>query len=164
MNVKSTVQIGLFCALVAVATAAVVIPVAATHGYINFGDGVIFAVAVLFGPAAGGAAGAIGSAMADMFVGAPHWAPFTLVIKGIEGLICGLIAHKCFTKDRRFSTRVAAAMAISAIWMALGYYIAAGILYSFPVALIDVPANLVQGVSGVVVGGAAVAILKRVRF
>ena len=58
--------------------------------------GLVFArhrrgVALLFGRRAGATAGGLGSAMADLLGGYPHWAPFTLIIKGIEGYVVGAL-------------------------------------------------------------------------
>jgi uncharacterized membrane protein len=60
------------------------------RGYINVGDAMIFTNALLFGPIVGGVAGGIGSAVAD-FISYPVFAPYTLVIKGFEGFIAGIL-------------------------------------------------------------------------
>ena len=63
------------------------IPTPNTQGFINFGDDIIFIAGIFFGPFAGLIAGGLGSAFADMILGyTVTWAPFTLVIKGAEGL------------------------------------------------------------------------------
>src|SRR5260370_25908737 len=71
--------------IVTYATANYTIP--ATKGYFDFGDVMIFIVALTFGPVTGGLAGGIGAAASDAFsIGSAVSAPFTLVIKGIQGL------------------------------------------------------------------------------
>lgn len=86
--------IGIMCALTTVVTWVLPIPMPATEGYINFGDAVIFLTALFAGPVPAMVVGGIGSMLADVIGGYMHWAGFTLLIKGLEGLICGLIVKK----------------------------------------------------------------------
>ena len=79
-------------ALVTLATFVIRIPNPATQGYINLGDGLLFTLALVFGWRIGGLAGGVGSALADALGGYFIWAPWTLVIKGIEGILVGTIA------------------------------------------------------------------------
>ena len=65
----------------------------ATGGYINVGDVIIFTSAILFGPMVGALAGGIGSAVADILFGYPAFAPYTFVIKGLEGFVAGYISR-----------------------------------------------------------------------
>src|SRR5947209_20206832 len=60
------------------------LPIPSTQGYFNFGDIMIFTFAFAFGPVIGGISGAVGSSLSDA-VGFPTFAPFTFVIKGLEG-------------------------------------------------------------------------------
>ena len=85
---------GVMAALVCVATLLIQIPTPPTRGYINVGDVMIMVSALTFGPIVGGFAGGIGSALADILGGWAHWAPFTLIIKGVEGILAGLIARR----------------------------------------------------------------------
>ena len=79
--------IGIMCALTTVVTWVLPIPMPATEGYINFGDAVIFLTALFAGPVPAMVVGGIGSMLADVIGGYMHWAGFTLLIKGLEGLI-----------------------------------------------------------------------------
>ena len=72
------------------------IPVPRTGGYINLGGSAIYVSALLFGPTYGLVVGGIGSALADFIGGYAVFAPFTLIIKGIEGLVVGIIAAPAF--------------------------------------------------------------------
>ena len=65
MDIRQLVRIALLAALVAVATLVLRIPMPATEGYINVGDAVIVAGALLLGGRSAGLAGGIGSALAD---------------------------------------------------------------------------------------------------
>jgi uncharacterized membrane protein len=127
----------------------------ATQGYINFGDTIIFLASALFGPGVGAIAGGIGSGLADFLGGYAHWVPFTLIIKGLEGLVAALIVGKS-----RSNARTLAAFVIAAIWMVAGYYVASGFLYGFGPALVDVPGNLLQGGVSVIAGWLLVMALR----
>lgn len=90
----------IMAALVAVATFIVQIPNPATKGYFNIGDIMIFVSALTFGPIVGGFAGSVGSAISDVAGGYGYFAPFTFVIKGVEGIIAGLISNRSSGAER----------------------------------------------------------------
>ena len=68
-------------ALVFIATFSIKIPVPLTQGYIHIGDSMIFIAVLVLGWRYGAFAAGIGSAMADLFGGYPHWILPTLIIK-----------------------------------------------------------------------------------
>src|SRR5437762_7600260 len=82
----------MFTALVFVVTQFAWVPISVVPGQrFDAGDIIIFIGAWTFGPLVGGFAGGVGSSLSDALVGvAPYW-PFTLVIKGLEGTIAGLV-------------------------------------------------------------------------
>ena len=71
-------------------------------------------------PTVGALAGAIGSSLADILLGYSHWAPWTFVIKGLEGLIAGRLAHKPFV-----------GAPTGAGIMVFGYFIAGSVFYGW---------------------------------
>jgi uncharacterized membrane protein len=81
-------------ALVGVATMVFSVYVPQTRGFFNIGETMIYTTAILFGPAIGSFAGGVGSMLADILLGYPHYAIATLVIKGCEGGIVGIISRK----------------------------------------------------------------------
>src|SRR5215831_14857140 len=83
-----------FTALVFLSTYLFQIPIPATQGYFNLGDIMIFIAALTFGPTVGGFAGGVGSALSDALGGFGIFAPFTLIIKGFEGFVAGLISRR----------------------------------------------------------------------
>ncbi len=87
-------RMGLFTAIVAIVTMAFSIYVPATRGFFNVGDSVVFLGALLFGPIIGAFAGGVGSALADLLLGYPFYAPATLIIKGVEGFVVGWLYEK----------------------------------------------------------------------
>ena len=84
----------MFTGVVCVATVILKVDIPATHGFFNVGDSMVYVTALLFGPAIGGVAGGLGSSLADILLGFPFYAPGTLVVKGVEGLIVGYLGHK----------------------------------------------------------------------
>jgi len=83
-----------FTALVCVATMIFSIYVPATHGFFNIGESMVFLSAILFGPFVGGFAGGVGSMLADLLLGYPHYAPATLVVKACEGAVVGALKKR----------------------------------------------------------------------
>jgi len=90
-------------------------PFPVTGGYLNLGDAVVMLSGLLFGARVGGFAGGVGSALSDAIL-APYYAPLTLLIKGAEGYLTGLIGN-----DRRLTRKVAGVVA-GAITMLVGYF------------------------------------------
>lgn len=99
MNAGTLARISIFTALVFVATVIIRVPIPATGGYFNFGDGIIFAVALLYGPVVGGLSGGIGASIADA-IGYPIFAPGTFVIKFFEGMVAGYVGHMIRTRAK----------------------------------------------------------------
>jgi uncharacterized membrane protein len=133
-------------AAVTVTTYIIQIPVPATSGYINIGDAMVFTSALLFGPIVGGLAGGIGSSIADMWGGYWIFVPITLLVKGFEGALTGLIT------DGRSSRKDLAAVLIGGLEMVLGYFIAEALVLGYgAAAFVEIPGNIFQVVVGCVV-------------
>jgi len=84
----------IFTSLVFVATTIFSIYVPQTKGFFNIGETMVFTTALLFGPLVGAFAGGVGSMLADLFLGYPHYAPATLIIKACEGAVVGVLNRK----------------------------------------------------------------------
>lgn len=162
--VRTLTLAALSIALVTLATVIIRIPNPATQGYINLGDALLFTIALVFGWRIGGLAGGVGSALADALGGYFIWAPWTLVIKGIEGILVGTVAAwgvrgaRDARDDRgtwssRHPRRIAAFAAVLAggAWMVTGYYLAGSVLFGGVAALTEIPGNLTQAGVAVVV-------------
>lgn len=132
-------------ALTVVMTMVVQIPTPSTNGYLNLGDMVIFIAAMMLGKKGGLVVGGVGSALADILLGYTHYAPITLVVKGLEGFIAGAILQTKVGKKYPILATV-----IGGIWMALGYYTAEIFMYGAKAALVGIPGNLMQGLFGAV--------------
>lgn len=152
---------GIMAALVCVTTLLIQVPVPPTRGYINVGDAMIMVAALSFGPIVGGFAGGVGSALADILGGWVHWAPFTLIIKGVEGVIAGFIARRGGSGIHTLLI----AWIIGCGEMVLGYFTVESILYGVGPALVEVPGNTFQMIVGGVVGiPVSLAVRRRMRL
>jgi len=165
MSVRTLTLLGLLIALTTVATMVIQIPTPATQGYINVGDSMVFVSALLFGPLAGFLAGGVGSALADWLTGYQHFAPYTLVIKGLEGLVVGLIAWGLL-KGRPTATfagiaSMVAAMVIGGALMVSGYYGVEQFIMG-KAAAAEVPGNALQAVAGLVIAIPVTLVLRSV--
>jgi uncharacterized membrane protein len=150
-------QAGVMAALVAVATFLVQIPIPATKGYLNFGDIMIFISAFTFGPIVGGFAGGVGSAISDIASGYAYFSPFTLVIKGAEGLIAGLISSRLSKKRNIIVVVIAGAEMVTGYFLAEFYGLSEGWA-----ALGEVPFNILQIAAGGIIGiPIAIILIKR---
>jgi uncharacterized membrane protein len=141
-----------FAALVFVATYLFVISIPATSGYFNLGETIIYIAALIFGPIAGALSGGIGAMTADAMLGYAQFAPGTLAIKGVEGLIVGFLYHKL---QKRINSSLSAtiAIAVGGLEMVAGYFIYEQLVlgYPFALALAEVPFNMVQMLVGLVI-------------
>ncbi|ASJ08126.1 hypothetical protein A3L11_02340 [Thermococcus siculi] len=143
-------------AVVGVTTAFITIATPATGGYLNFGDTMVMFSAMVFGPVVGVFAGGVGSALGDIIAGYPGWAPITLVVKGLEGLVIGYIARKSDNVGNLVIAGVA-----GGIIMVLGYFAFETYMYGVPAAATEIPVNTLQAVTGVLVGTALARAIKK---
>ena len=140
-------------ALVTVGTLVVRIP-NPMGGYFNVGDVMIFVAALTFTPIVGGFSGGIGSAIAD-FIGFPIFVIPTLIIKGLEGLIAGLISNKKSIFRDVFSVIVAGTE------MILGYFLVEWYLWGLGGAIAEIPLNVAQIAIGGLVGIPIALVMRR---
>ena len=162
MNNKTKLLVlnGLMIALVCMATMVIQIPIPMTEGYVNIGDSIIFVTSILFGPISGMIAGGFGSALADILTGYSHWALFTLLIKGFEGYIVGIIVRK-----NKYLIKNILATSLGVIIMVSGYLLAGTFLQgSFIVALGSVSSNMIQGIVSIIIGIPIASYLLTVKY
>ena len=50
------------------------------------------------------------------------------------------------------------------VWMVLGYFLFEGFLYGFAPSVVNIPANAMQGVAGVVIGCILIKVLEKTRI
>ena len=147
----------LFAALTCVATSVIHVPIPATNGYINLGDGVVLLGAFLLGPVYGAAAGGLGSMLADLLLGYASYAPGTLIIKGAMGLCAGLLFGALRDKSRAASL---VSGILGEVIMVLGYFAYESTLLGYGLAsAASIGANCIQGLGGLVVSLAVYHVL-----
>ncbi|MCL6450749.1 MAG: ECF transporter S component [Acetobacteraceae bacterium] len=130
--------------------------------YFNLGEAMIYTTALLFGPRLGAIAGAVGSALTDVLVGS-IFAPFTFVIKGVEGWLVGKIS------TGRLGARDYLGLAAGAAWMIPTYAGTAALLAAWgrlgigvrAAVVTEVPVDIGQCLAGAVVAVALTAALRR---
>lgn len=111
---QKLVTTGLMTALITVSTMVIAMPVPFTNGYIHLGDSMIFLSVLILGWKYSAFAAGVGSALADIFLGYVHWAPWTLCIKALMAVIMGLIIQQCM-KNKKLTAVFS--IAIAAIWV-----------------------------------------------
>ena len=138
--------------------AATMISIPVGTGYLNMGDGMILLCAYLLGPIVFFPA-AVGSALTDLALGYTICIPATFVIKGLLGLVAGIILRK----DPVSAPRKVIAFLTAEIIMVGGYFLYEWLLYGLAGAAGQVIPNLVQGAAAIVVAFALTALLGGLR-
>jgi uncharacterized membrane protein len=146
VDIRRITLTALMAALIFVLTWIPRFPLFTTGGYIHLGDAGITFAAAAFGPWVAAVAGGLGTALADL-VGYPQWAVFSFIVHGLQGIVLGLILRRGLT----WVTAVLGTLASVAI-VAVGYFLAGAILQGVAVSLTEVPFNVLQALSGSVVG------------
>lgn len=150
-NLKKIVMTALFAALACVATMSIRIPTPGTGGYIHPGDAVVILSGVILGPVWGLLAAGIGSAMADLLGGYFIYVPITFAIKGVVAFAAGILYQRFGrTSKSRYAAVIFGGIA-DIIFVAGGYFLCEIPLYGASSAAASIPANLIQGVSGLVI-------------
>ena len=156
---KRIVTASLLAALVCVATMIIKIP-SPLKGYLNLGDCIVLLAGWSLSPLYGFLAAGIGSALADIFSGYIVYAPATFVIKGLMAIIAYFGFHLLHKRLGNFISRILSG-SISEIIMVLGYFIFEGFLYGFISSLVNIPANAVQGVAGLIIGTILIKVFEK---
>lgn len=158
-----TILAAVFAALTCVATMVIQIP-SPMNGYVNLGDCIVIISGWLLGPVYGFFSAGIGSMLADLFAGYPHYAVGTFFIKGIVALCAAVIPliSKKNTPSVKFVLRMTGGV-IGETLMVLGYFGYASLLLGKGLAAAaGIPGNIVQGAIGIVSAIAVYELLVRV--
>lgn len=148
-KILKLVRTALLAALCFVLTKVVAIP--APTGYVNLGDCAVLLSAFLLGPVYGGLAAGIGTALADLLSGYASYVPGTFVIKLAMGVAAALV-FQMLSRKNHLAAHVAGAVLAECIMIA-GYFTYESLVLGVGLAAAaSVPANLFQGVAGVISG------------
>lgn len=170
------VTAGLFAALTFVGTFIIKIPTL-TKGYIHPGDGFVLLSGIFLGPLWGGLAAGFGSMLSDLIGGYITYVPATFVIKALVAVIASGLAgflQKLLQNKKNVVPVIVAGVAGEA-FMVIAYFIYEIFLYaasasggfsvsSFTAGIassaVGIPANIVQGVFGIVIAAVLYPILR----
>ena len=144
------VMASLLAALTCVVTMMIKVP-SPLKGYLNLGDCVVLIAGWMLSPMYGFLAAGLGSALADLFAGYVTYVPATFAIKGVMALVAFYGYKLMHRKLGRLIARIISGT-IAEIVMIMGYFLFEGFLYGFGPSLVNIPANTVQGLAGLVLG------------
>ena len=147
---KKIVVASLMAALTCVATMIIKIP-SPLEGYLNLGDCVVLVAGWMLSPVYGFLAAGLGSALADLLSGYALYAPATFVIKGLMALAVFAVYKLLQKRVGKFAARLIGGVTAEVLMIA-GYFVFEGFLYGFGPSVVNIPANAVQGVAGIIVG------------
>jgi len=151
---KTTTQKIIFssmlAALTCVSTMVIKIP-SPLNGYINLGDCIVLLSGWLLSPVYGFMSAGLGSALADLFSGYVTYAPATFLIKGLMALTAFGGFQFMHKRLGNLTARLISGAAAE-IFMIAGYWLFEGFLYGFAGSAVNIPANAVQGIAGLVLG------------
>ena len=153
------VMAALLAALTCVATMIIKIP-SPLKGYLNLGDCVVLLAGWMLSPTYGFLAAGLGSALADTFYGYVTYIPATFVIKGLMALVAFYGFKLLHSKLGNISSRIISGI-VAEVVMVAGYFIFEGFLYGFGPSLVNIPANVIQGIAGLIIGTILVKVFEK---
>ena len=156
---QKIVSAAMIATLVCVATMIIKIP-SPLEGYLNLGDCIVLLTGWLLSPVYGFLAAGIGSALADIFSGYALYAPATFIIKGLMALIAYYGFRFISKKIGNLPSRILSGLSAE-IMMVLGYLVFESFLYGFVPSLVNIPANGVQGIAGLIIGTILIKIFEK---
>ena len=149
-KIRKIVLAAMFAALCCVATMIIKIP-SPLKGYLNLGDCIVLLAGFMLSPVYGFLAAGLGSALADIFSGYMVYAPATFIIKGVMAIIAYFCFKGLHNKLGNTLSRIIGGI-IAEIVMVLGYFVFEGFMYGFIPSAVNIPANAMQGVAGLIIG------------
>ena len=162
-KIKQMTTTALFMALTCIATMIIKLPTPGTGGYVHLGDAFVILSGIILGPVYGTIAGGIGSALADLLGGYFIYVPITLIVKALIAFGVGLIYHK-FTKNlHNIIIKCILCGVYATILVTAGYLLFESFMYG-SAAIASVPANIGQGISGLIISTILLPILLKIRI
>lgn len=159
---QKIIMAAMLAALTCVATMIIKIP-SPLKGYLNLGDCVVLLSGWILSPVYGFLAAGLGSALADLFSGYVMYAPATFAIKGLMALVAYYGFKFLHKKIGNLPSRIATGF-VSEVVMILGYFVFEGFLYGFGPSVVNIPANGMQGVAGLILGCILVKVFEKSKF
>ena len=134
------------------------ISVTPTGGYVHLGDIAIYFASFAFGPWVGLIAGGLGTGLADVVSGYAIFAPLSLVVHGLQGLVAGRIAYGTLRPGRLARGAIAGGLVV-----VLGSFLGEALVPVFggpAYAIGEVPFNLTPEVFGALGAVVSVAVAR----
>ena len=146
-NLKKIAYAGVLAALVFIGTE---LHIPTAIGHINLGDLVILVSSYILGPLAFFPA-AIGSTLADLLAGYPQYAVATFIIKGVMGLVAGILLKRN-AEGKTHLVRKLSVSLVTELIMIAGYFAFESLpfMYGVEAALGSVIPNGIQASAAVV--------------
>ena len=160
-KIKETAIASVMAALICIATMIIKIP-SPLKGYINLGDCAVLTAGQFLSPLFSFFAAGIGSAFADIFSGYAVYAPATFIIKGLMATVSFYCFNLLRKKLSETFSYIVSAVAAEAL-MVVGYYVFEGFLYGFIASAVNIPANCVQGIAGILISTVLLKALKGIK-
>lgn len=161
LKTKHMVFTALFAAMTCAATLSLHIPTPGTGGYIHPGDALVVLSGILLGPIYGGLAAGLGSALSDFLSGYMIYVPITFIVKGVIAIVCYFVYHRLLGKISSVVAKGIVTGFFSTFIVAAGYCFFEYFIYGAG-AFASIPANLIQGLSGLVIATLLLPLLKQV--
>lgn len=149
----------MLASLVCVTTMIIKLP-SPLGGYINLGDCIVLLCGWMLGPVYAFCAAGIGSALADLFSGYVLYVPATFLIKGLMALLAWLLFKELSKHIKPFFARLWGGISAEIIMIG-GYLLFESFIYGFKPSLVNVPANAVQGSSGIIIGMILITVFEK---
>jgi len=147
----SPAMIGLVAVLIALTAVVTVVPpkfLTTAKGYFNLSDVMITFSSLIFGPWVGMVTGGVGTALADLYSGFAPFAPLSFLAHGAEGFLIGWLG-----RGQRSVGRMILAWFVGSVAMVAIYLVGEGLFYTgWPLALGEVPVNVIQALLGAIIG------------
>ncbi len=134
-----TLAVTAVMAAIVFATTMIQLTITPDGGYIHLGEAGILFSAFAFGPGIGAVVGGLGTALADVTLGFPIWAPASLLIHGLQGWAAGWIARRWPGLGGLILAAIVGGLIVVLGYLPVGMY-----LEGQAVALAAVPFNLLQ--------------------
>jgi len=154
MKTRDMVQVGLFMAIVFLATAFLRIPspAATGAGQVHTGTAVVFVISVVFG-AKKGAIASLGMVLFNLTFGLALWAPINLIVRPIMALIFGGIANYGGAGGKNIWLNALAAV-MGGLWLIPSMYVGQVLVFPIPwtYPVVGIPGNIAQIVLALALG------------
>ena len=152
----------LMTALTCVATMIIKIP-SPLKGYLNLGDCIVLLCGWMLSPTYGFLAAGLGSSLADLFSGYVIYAPATFIIKGTMALVAFACIKLMSKKPGKLSSQILGGV-FAELVMIVGYFVFEGFLYGFTPSLVNIPANAIQGIAGIIIGVILIKVFEKMNL